>query len=95
MVNNIEQLDEAPRFKIVKVRIRKGKVQRRKKISNVKGYTFRKKGSGPSKLTRMTSRERMNRKRSQRRGKLKRRTKLARFRVRLKRSLMRRKAMGL
>ena len=95
MVNSIEQLDEAPRFKIVKVRIRKGKVQRRKKISNVKGYTFRKKGSGPSKLTRMSARERMNRKRSQRRGKLKRRTKLARFRVRLKRSLMRRKAMGL
>ena len=35
-----EDLDEA-RIKIVKARVRGGKVQRRKKVSNVAGYTFR------------------------------------------------------
>jgi hypothetical protein len=88
-------LTEKARFKIVRARIRGGKVQRRKKVSTVKGWTFRKKGKGPAKLVRMTTNERRNRKLSQRRGKLKRRTKLARFRVKLKRSLMRRKAMGI
>lgn len=52
-----EQLDEAPRVGIVKLRIRGGKVQRRQKVSNVPGMTLR---SG--KLTRMSPAERRRRK---------------------------------
>lgn len=78
------------RFKIVKVRIRRGKIQRRKKVSTVKGYTMR---SG--KLTRMTTRERMKRKIGQRRGKLKRRAKKARMLIARKRAMRKRTAMGL
>lgn len=78
------------RFKIVKVRIRRGKIQRRKKVSTVKGYTMR---SG--KLTRMTTRERMKRKIGQRRGKLKRRAKKAKMLIARKRALRKRRALGL
>ncbi|MEX0598826.1 MAG: hypothetical protein WD512_20245 [Candidatus Paceibacterota bacterium] len=88
-------LSEAARFRIVKARIRKGKVQRRRKVSNIKGYTFRKKGKGPPKLVRMTPQERRKRRLSQRRGKIKRRGKMARFRQRMKRALRRRKSLGL
>lgn len=84
-----EQLDEA-RFKIVKARVRGGKIQRRRKISTVKGYTFR---SG--KLTRMSPQERRRRKMGQRRGKIKRKAKLSRALMKRKRSMMKRKAMGL
>ena len=78
------------RLKVVKVRIRQGKIQRRKKVSAVKGYTVRK-----GKLTRMTPAERRRRKLGARRGKFKRKSKLNRTRVKLKRSLRRRKSMGL
>ena len=87
-------LSEA-RVKIVKARIRNGKVQRRKRVSNVAGYTFRKKGSGPAKLVRMSAQERRKRKLAARRGKIKRRAKLARIRMKLKRARMKRKALGL
>jgi len=82
-------LSEA-RIKIVKIRIRRGKIQRRKKVSNVKGYTMR-----GGKLTRMTTRERMKRKIGQRRGKLKRRAKKARMLIARKRALRKRAALGL
>jgi hypothetical protein len=78
------------RLKVVKVRIRQGKIQRRKKVSAVKGYTVRK-----GKLTRMTPAERRKRRLGARRGKFKRKSKLNRTRVKLKRSLRRRKSMGL
>lgn len=84
-----EMLDEA-RIKIVKVRIRQGKIQRRKKVSNVKGYTFR-----GGKLTRMSPTERRRRRMGQRRGKIKRRAKLARTRIKMKRSLRRRASLGI
>ncbi len=96
-----EELEEIPidlteaRFRIVKARIRNGKVQRRKKVSNIKGYTFRKKGKGPAKLTRMSPQERRKRKLGQRRGKIKRRMKLARIRQKQRRSLRKRKALGI
>lgn len=89
-----EILDEA-RFKIVRARIRGGKVQRRKKVSNIKGYTFRKKGKGPPKLVKMSASEKRRRKLGQRRGKLKRRAKLARIKLKMKRSLRRRKSLGI
>lgn len=84
-----EQLDEA-RFKIVKARIRGGKIQRRRKVSNVPGMTFR-----GGKLTRMTPQERRRRKMGARRGKIKRKAKMSRALMKRKRSLMKRRSMGL
>lgn len=78
------------RVKIVKARIRGGKIQRRKKVSNVKGYTMR-----GGKLTRMSAAERLKRKQGQRRGKMKRRAKAARALMKRKRSLRRRQSLGL
>ena len=84
-----EQLDEA-RFKIVKARIRGGKIQRRKKVSNVPGMTFR-----GGKLTRMSPTERRRRKMGARRGKIKRKAKMSRALMKRKRSMMKRRSMGL
>jgi hypothetical protein len=78
------------RTKLIKVRIRKGKVQRRKKFSAVKGYTIR-----DGKLTRMMPTERRNRKMAARRSKFKRRAKLRQAMRKRKLSLRRRTAMGL
>ena len=86
---NGELVAEA-RFKIVKARIRNGKIQRRKKISTVKGYTIRK-----GKLTRMLPKERRNRKIGQRRGKIKRKRTIRRALVKRKRSLRKRRGLGL
>lgn len=82
-------LTEKSRFKIVKLRIRGGKVQRRKKVSAVKGFTFR-----GGKLTRMSPTERRRRKMGQRKGKIKRRAKLVRTLMKRTRSLQKRKRMG-
>lgn len=81
---------EESRVKIVKARIRGGKVQRRKKVSNVKGYTIR-----GGKMTKMSSLERLHRKRGARKGKLKRKAKLARSLMKRKRSLRKRKSIGI
>jgi len=78
------------RKKIIRVRVRGGKIQRRKVLSAVKGFTIRK-----GKLTRISQSERLRRKRGARRAKLKRRAKLARSLIRRKRSIRKRKAMGL
>jgi len=91
---DVEELDEANitrqgRTKIVRVRIRGGKVQRRKKLSAVKGYTIR-----GGKLTRMSPQERRHRKMAARRAKVKRRGKLRQALRKRKMSLRRRKAMG-
>lgn len=84
-----EELDES-RFKIVRARIRGGKVQRRKKVATVKGMTFR-----GGKLVRMSPAERRRRKLGQRRGKMKRKSKLSRTLMKRRRSMIRRKSMGL
>jgi len=78
------------RKKLVKARIRGGKVQRRKVVSAVKGYTIR-----GGKLTRMTSAEKMRRKIAQRKGKIKRKAKMARSIIKRSRSLRKRKSLGL
>lgn len=78
------------RTKIVKARVRGGKVQRRKRLSAVKGYTIR-----GGKLKRMSMQERLRRKRAQRRAKVKRRAKMARALMRRKRSMRRRASLGL
>jgi hypothetical protein len=89
------QLDEANvmrmgRTKVVRVRIRKGKVQRRKKFSAVKGFTIR-----GGKLIRMSPQERRNRKMAARRAKFKRRAKLKQALRKRNISLRKRRAMGL
>lgn len=84
-----EELDEA-RVKLVKARVRGGKVQRRKRVSNVPGMTFR---SG--KLTRMSPAERRRRKLGAKRGKIKRRSKMRQALMKRKRSLRKRAAIGL
>lgn len=85
----VEDLNEAARFKIVKARIRGGKIQRRKKVATQPGFTYR-----GGRLIRMSPTERRKRKMGQRRGKIKRRAKAARAMQKRKRSLRRRKALG-
>lgn len=87
---NYEEVINEARIRIIKARIRGGKIQRRKRVSNVAGYTLR-----GGKLKRMSMTERRKRRMGQRRGKLKRRAKLGRALMKRKRSLRRRKAMGL
>ena len=84
-----EQLDEA-RIKIIKARIRGGKIQRRKKVSNVPGMTLR-----GGKLKRMSTAERRRRKMGARKAKIKRRSKMSRALMKRQRSLRKRKALGL
>jgi hypothetical protein len=78
------------RTKMIRVRIRKGKVQRRIKKSAVGGYTMR-----GGKLIRMSSTERRNRKMAARKSKFKRRSKLRQSLRKRMVSIRRRKAMGL
>lgn len=78
------------RTKLIKFRVRKGKIQRRKKFSAVKGYTIR---SG--KLTRMMPAERRHRKIAVRKSKFKRRAKLTMTLRKRRISLRKRRAMGL
>ena len=78
------------RTKMIRVRIRGGKIQRRKKLSAVQGYTTR-----GGKLVRMSPVERRNRNMASRRSKFKRRAKLRQALRKRKMSLRRRSAMGL
>ena len=78
------------RQKLIRVRIRGGKIQRRKKLSAVGGYTTR-----GGKLVRMSPAERRNRKLVARRSKFKRRAKMRQAIRKRKMSLRKRKAMGL
>lgn len=79
-----EFLAEAPRIRRIRVRIRNGKVQRNVRKSAVKGYTLR-----GGRLQRMSTTERMHRKRGARRAKIKRRAKRARILMKRRRSLRR------
>ena len=84
-----EVLDEA-RVKIIKARIRGGKIQRRKKVSNVAGYKV-----DGGQLKRMSPAERRNRKLGQRRGKIKRRSKMTRTLMKRQKSLRKRQSLGI
>lgn len=75
------------RFQIVN-RVRGGKIQRRRKVSAVKGYRFQ-----DGRLVRMSPREQMNRKRSQRKGAIRRRSKIATSLRRRKVSIRKRGAL--
>lgn len=94
MANEMFEIDEANvqkvgRMKLIRVRIRGGKIQRRTKVSAVKGFTMR-----GGKLTRMSSQERRNRKMAANKAKFKRRSKMRQSVIKRQRSLRRRKAMG-
>jgi hypothetical protein len=78
------------RTKTIRVRVRKGKIQRRKKFSAVKGWTIR-----GGKLTRMSPTERRHRKMAARRSKFKRRAKLRQSLRKRSMSMRKRRAMGL
>ena len=86
---NEETLEEGPRIKIIKARIRDGKVQRRVRKSGVKGMVLR-----GNKLVRMSPSEKRARKIGARKAKIKRRAKLARALQKRKRSMMKRKALS-
>jgi hypothetical protein len=77
------------RTKLIRVRIRGGKVQRRTKLSTVPGYTIR-----GGRLVRMSSQERRLRKMGARRAKIKMRSKKSQILRKRKISLRKRKAMG-
>lgn len=94
-VEIVDELDEGNiqkmgRTKLIRVRFRKGKIQRRVKKSAVPGFTIR-----GGKLTRMLPQERRNRKMAARRSKFKRRSKLRQSLRKRQISLRKRKAMGL
>lgn len=84
-----ETLEEA-RINIVKARIRGGKIQRRKKVSNVPGMTLR-----GGKLQRMSAAERRRRKMGARKAVRKRAPKMNRALMKRQRSLRKRKALGI
>jgi hypothetical protein len=77
------------RIKVVKLRIRNGQVQRRKKVSNVAGFTLRQ-----GKMTRMSPTERRNRKLGAKRGKVKRRAKMTQILRKRQKSILKRKRLG-
>lgn len=83
---NIQRMGRA---KIIRIRFRGGKLQRRKKLSAVKGYTIR-----GGKMIRMLPKERLKRKIAARRAKVKRRAKMARILIKRKRTMRRRKMLG-
>jgi hypothetical protein len=78
------------RTKLIRVRFRKGKIQRRVKKSAVPGFTIR-----GGRLVRMSPQERRHRKMAARRSKFKRRSKLRQSLRKRQMSLRKRKAMGL
>lgn len=89
-----QELDEGNvqkqgRIKLIKVRIRGGKVQRRVKKSAVKGFTLK-----GGKLKRITFSQKLKMKRVQKRAAIKRRAKMARAIMKRKKSMRRLKALG-
>ena len=78
------------RTKLIRVRFRGGKVQRRVKKSAVPGFTIR-----GGRLIRMAPQERRNRRMAARRSKFKRRSKMRQSLRKRQMSLRKRKAMGL
>ena len=76
------------RVKIVKLRIRKGKVERRKRVSNVPGMKVH-----GGQLKRMSAAERRKRKLGARKGARKRKTKMTQILRKRKRSLQKRERL--
>lgn len=77
------------RAKIIRVRVRNGKVQRRKKLSAVKGYTIR-----GGRMVKMPTQELRNRRMGARKAKIKRRGKMNQILRKRRISLRKRRALG-
>ena len=92
VVDSLEEgnIQKMGRTKLIRIRIRKGKTQRRIKKSATPGYTVR-----DGKLTRMLPAERRHRKMAARRAKFKRRSKMNQSIRKRNISLRKRKALGL
>lgn len=86
-LHNVQRIGRA---KLIKLRVRSGKVQRRKKLSAVKGYTLR-----GGQMVRMSTTERRNRRMAARKAKIKRRTKINQILRKRKISLRKRRNIGL
>jgi len=78
------------RINFVRLRVRHGKVQRNRRVSAIKGYTYR-----HGKLIRMRPSERLHRRLAARRAKIKRRAKRSQIRRHLLITMRRRRALGL
>lgn len=93
---SIEELNEAKnsqkagRVKVVRVRVRGGKMQTRKKFSAIKGYTIR-----GGKMVRMSSQEQQKRRLGAVKSRYKRRAKLQQALRKRQRSIGKRKAIGI
>lgn len=87
---NEGNIQKMGRTKLIRVRFRGGKIQRRVKKSSVPGFTIR-----GGRLVRMSPQERRRRKMAARRSKFKRRSKLRQALRKRQMSLRKRKAMGL
>jgi len=87
---NEANVQKMGRTKLIRVRFRGGKLQRRVKKSAVPGFTIR-----GGKLTRIPPQERRKRKLAARRSKFKRRAKLRQALRKRQMTLRKRKAMGL
>lgn len=90
LAEGIVNIQKLGRTKLYRLRIRGGKVQRRKKVSGVSGYTIRQ-----GRLTRMSAVERRRRKMGARRARLKRKSKMSVILRKRKFSLRKRKSLGL
>jgi hypothetical protein len=86
-LHNVQRIGRA---KLIKLRVRGGKVQRRKKLSAIKGYTLR-----GGQMIRMSTTERRNRRMAARKAKIKRRTKMNQILRKRKVSLRKRRNIGL
>lgn len=75
------------RIKLVRARVRQGKVQRKKSVSNVPGYTMRQ-----GRMIRMSSQERQHRKLAARRSKGQRKAHLRQALIKRRISLRKRRA---
>lgn len=78
------------RVKLIRARVRNGKIQRRVRVSAIPGYTIR-----GGKMIRMSSQEKRNRRLGQRRGKIKRRSKIRQAIRKRKISLRKRNSFGI
>ena len=93
---SIEELNEAKnsqkagRVKVVRVRVRGGKMQTRKKFSAIRGYTIR-----GGKMVRMSSQEQQKRRLGAVKSRYKRRAKLQQALRKRQRSIGKRKAIGI
>lgn len=82
--HNVQKLG---RIRLVRARVRQGKLQRRKKVSNVPGYTIRQ-----GHMMRMSSQERQHRKLAARRSKPQRKAHLRQALIKRRISLRKRRA---